>query len=109
MANHPGHGEILPIDAHPRPIYTLAGTPWRDRVALYDAPFSLHKAPSFTLHINGQANYIRGQDAQPVFDDSRTYYYEVPGGIPQGVLVPNTGTRIRVLSEDGTSMRIRIS
>jgi immune inhibitor A len=50
-----------------------------------------------------------GQNAQPVFDDSRTYYYEIPGGIPQGVIVRNTGTRIRVLSEDGTSMRIRIS
>jgi immune inhibitor A len=107
VANHPGHGEILPIDAHPRPIYNLTGAPWRDRVALYDAPFSLHKAPSFTLHINGQPSYIRGQDAQPVFDDSRQYWY--PETPTTGVQVPDTGTRIRVLSEDGTSMRIRIS
>jgi immune inhibitor A len=104
---HPGHGEILPIDAHPRPIYNLTGAPWRGRIALYDAPFSLHKAPSFTLHVDSEPSYIRGQNAQPVFDDSRQYWY--PETPTTGVQVPDTGTRIRVLSEDGTSMRIRIS
>jgi immune inhibitor A len=104
---HPGQGEILPIDAHPQPIYNLQGQPWRGRIALYDATFTPQKADSFTLHVNGQASYVRGQAGQRVFDDSRQYWYpETPLG---GVKVPNTGTRIEVLSHNGTSMRIRIS
>ncbi|HET6530274.1 MAG TPA: immune inhibitor A domain-containing protein [Actinoplanes sp.] len=104
---HPGEGEILPIDAHPRPIYNLQGQPWRGRIALYDATFTPQKADSFTLHVNSQPSYIRGQDGVRVFDDSRQYWY--PETPTVGVKVPNTGTRIQVLSHDGTSMRIRIS
>ena len=99
--------EILPIDAHPRPIYRLDGQPWRGRIQTYDAPFTLQKADSFTLHVNSQPSYIRGQAAQPLFDDSRSYFDPaMPTG---GVKVPNTDIRIRVLSESGTSMRIRIA
>ena len=73
---HPGQGEILPIDSHPQPIYRLDGQPWRGRIQTYDAPFSLQKSDSFTLHMRrtGQASYIRGQDAVPVFDDRRSYW-----------------------------------
>ena len=91
---HPGQGEILPVDSHPDPIYRLDGTPWRGRIQTYDAPFSLQKADSFTLHMEptGRASYIRGQDAQPRV----------------GVKVPNAGVRMRVVSQDRTSMRVRI-
>ena len=104
---HPGAGEFLPIDAHPQPIYNLEGQPWRGRIALYDATFTPQKADSFTLHVNDKPSYVRGQAGQPVFDDSRTYWY--PETPLTGVKVPNTGTRITVVSHDGTSMRIRIS
>ena len=38
-SQHPGQGEMLPIDANPRPIYDLDGTLWRGRIQTYDAPF----------------------------------------------------------------------
>jgi immune inhibitor A len=105
-SEHIGQGEILVIDAHPRPIMNLAGAPWRSRIQVYDAPFSLNRPRSFTLHINGRASYIRGAEAQPLFDDTRQYLYpELPQA---GVTLPAVGVRIRVLSEDGTSMRIRV-
>jgi immune inhibitor A len=105
---HPGQGEILPIDSHPNPIYRLDGQPWRGRIQTYDAPFSLEKADSFTLHAQqtGQASYIRGQDAQPVFDDRRSYWNAVLPYV--GVKVPNVGVRMRVVSASGTTMRVRI-
>ena len=64
-SQHPGQGQILPIDANPRPIYRLDGKPWRGRVQTYDAPFGLEKSDSFTLHAQetGAASYIRGQAA----------------------------------------------
>ncbi|MBQ0893990.1 immune inhibitor A [Micromonospora sp. U56] len=104
---HPGEGRNMIIDAHPRPIYNLTGNPWRARVQVYDAPFSLKKADSFTLHINSQPSYIRGQAAQPLFDDTQKYWYaELPN---HGVKLPATGTKIRVLEQDGTSLKVRFS
>ncbi|RSN46093.1 protease [Amycolatopsis sp. WAC 04197] len=105
-SEHLGSGLILPIDAHPAPIYNIEGVPWRSRIAGYDMPFSLRKADSFTLHVNGKPSYIRGQNAVPLFDDTGTFLFpEQPNA---GVLLPATGTTIRVLSQHGTSMRIRV-
>ncbi|MFB9545129.1 immune inhibitor A domain-containing protein [Micromonospora sagamiensis] len=104
---HPGEGRNMIIDAHPRPIYNLTGAPWRSRVQVYDAPFSLKKADSFTLHHNSQPQYIRGQAAQPLFDDTKQYWYpELPN---HGVKLPATGTKIKVLEQDGTSIKVRFS
>ncbi len=108
-SQHPGEGEILPVDAHPEPIYRLDGKPWRGRVQTYDSTFGLEKADSFTLHAQetGQASYIRGQAAQPVFDDRRSYWNAVQPNV--GVKVPNAGVRMEVRSASGTSMKVRIS
>ena len=105
-SEHPGQGLILPIDSHPKALYNLTGAPWRSRIQVYDAPFSVNAPKSFTLHVNGQASYIRGQGAQPVFDDSRSY--QDPAIPFVGVDVPDTNTRIRVLSVHGTTMKIRV-
>jgi immune inhibitor A len=107
VSEHPFEGMILPIDSHPQAIYNLTGQPWRSRIQIYDAPFGLQKADSFTLHIDGIASYIRGQNAQPLFDDSRQYYD--PAVPTAGVNLIDTNTRIRVLAENGTSVWIRIS
>jgi immune inhibitor A len=106
-SEHPGQGLILPIDAHPEPLSTVTGTPWRPRVAAYDAPFSLKRADSITLHINGTASPIKGLPAQPLFDDTGTYWFaQTPTA---GVVLPATGTTIEVLNQSGTSMKVKIS
>jgi immune inhibitor A len=103
---HPGGGLILPVDSHRRAIYRITdGLPWRCRIQVYDAPFSLTRAASFTLHVNSEPSYIRGQDAVPVFDDRRSYWD--PATPACSVKVPNAGVRIRALEVDGTSIRIR--
>ncbi len=105
--DHPGEGRNMIIDAHPRPIYNLTGNPWRARIQVYDAPFSLRKADSFTLHLNSQPQYVRGQAAQPLFDDTKQYWYpELPN---HGVKLPATGVKIRVLEQNGTSLKVRFS
>jgi immune inhibitor A len=104
---HPGSGRNLYIDAHPQPFYRLDGLPWRARVQVYDAPFGLRRADSMTLHVDGVPNYIRGQNAQPLFDDTKQYWFaELPN---HGVKLPAIGIKIRVLDVDGTSIKIRIS
>jgi len=106
VGDHPGEGEILPIDAHPRPLVRLDGEFWRGRVALYDATFGRQRADSFTLHVNGRADYIRGQNAQPTFDDSRSYYD--PRTPYTSVKVPNAGVTMTVTRERGTSVTVRL-
>ncbi|MEV4758211.1 immune inhibitor A domain-containing protein [Micromonospora sp. NPDC049559] len=110
-SDHPGEGRNLYVDAHPAPIYNLTGAPWRARVQVYDAPFSLDRADSFTLHVNGQAQYIRGQDAEPTFNDTKKYWYaELPN---HGVKLPAAGVKIKVLERlivgDGTAMKVRFN
>ena len=104
---HPGSGRNMYIDAHPRPFYRLDGLPWRARVQVYDAPFGLTRADSMMLHHNSQLMNITGQPAQPLFDDTKQYWFaELPN---HGVKLPAVGVKIRVLDINGTSIRIRIS
>ncbi|MGE3621270.1 MAG: immune inhibitor A domain-containing protein [Acidimicrobiia bacterium] len=106
-SQHPGEGLVLPVDAHPRPIYNLAGAPWRSRIQVYDAPFSLTRPRSFTLHVDGIASYLRGGAAEPRFDDTRPHWFaEVP---EMGVKLPATGTTIEVLSVTGTRTVVQVS
>ena len=109
-SQHPGGGLVLPIDSHPKLVYRLDGSPWRPRIQGYDAPFSLTKAESYTLHYNGAASYIRGQAGQPLFDDSKQYYAEDPtAGVYYGVKVPKNGVKIQVVSQNGTTMKVKVS
>jgi immune inhibitor A len=105
-SQHPGNGLVLPIDSHPGLIYGLNGQPWRGRVQTYDAPFSLKRPDSFTLHINGRPSYIRGGNAQPLFDDTRSYWRaEQPR---TGVKTPGVGVTLEVTKQSGTSMTVKL-
>jgi len=108
---HPGEGLILPIDAHPATMYTLDGDPWRPRIQLYDATFGLQKADSFTLHsqFTGNASYIRGKAANPLFNDSNPLRYWRSAQPTAGVKVAGTGTSIKVLDEMGDSVKIWVN
>jgi immune inhibitor A len=106
VSEHPGEGLILPIDANPAPLYNLEGQRWSPAVGGYDAPFSLQKSDSFTLHVNGKASYIRGAAAQPTFDDTKQHWYaEQPNA---GVKLPAVGVGLRVLRQSGTSMTVKL-
>lgn len=105
-SQHPGGGLVLPIDAHPAPIYNLTGQPWRGRIQTYDAPFSRERSDSFTLRVDGKPNYIRGTKAQPLFDDTRSYWNAAQPRV--GVITPGVGVTLRVTKQSGTSMKVRL-
>jgi immune inhibitor A len=104
---HPGQGRNMIIDSHPAPFFRSDGPAWRARVQVYDAPFSLRRADSMVLHQNGVANNITGLPGQPLFDDTGTYWFAT---LPNhGVILPAVGVKIRVIDQDGTSLKIRVS
>jgi immune inhibitor A len=107
VSAHPGEGLNLYVDARPTTLYRLDGQPWRTRVQIYDAPFSLRKADSFTLHHEDQAMYVRGPAANPLFDDTDDYFDEA---LPNhGVKLPAKGVKIKVVEEQGTSVKIKVN
>jgi immune inhibitor A len=106
---HPGAGEILPVDAHAKPLTFGDGTVIRNRVQAYDSPFSGHPNAGFTLHKDGVATRIPAERGSAVFDDHYgTYWYD---SNPYGsVKVPDTNTRITIADEahDGSTMTLRV-
>ena len=104
---HPGSGRNLYIDAHPKPVKDVNGNLWRARVQVYDAPFSLKKADSLKLHVNGTRSDIKGAKANPLFDDTKTYWYsELPN---HGVKLPGVGVKIHVDRQTDTGMTVSVS
>ncbi|GAA2890588.1 protease [Actinoplanes cyaneus] len=103
---HPGTGRNLYIDAHPKPFNNPAGVPWRARVQVYDAPFSLYPTDGMTLHLNSAKSVVKPLAGDPVFSDKDKYYYdELPN---HGVKLPAVGVKIAVLSQIGTSMTVAV-
>ena len=90
-----------------RPRSTIrTADPWRGRIQTYDAPFSLERADSLVLRHNGRPSYVRGAAAQPLFDDTRSYWNaELPN---VGVKTANAGVTLRVVAQSGTSMTVQV-
>ena len=97
-------GLYLPVDAHPALLIRPDnGKVWRPRIQSYDATFGLSKTPKITLHTTSSvAQTYGGLAANPVFDDSKSYWVAPNPSIGNfgwsSVPVPNTGTTIRVNS-----------
>jgi len=111
VGDHPGHGLVLPVDAHPEFSHWPDNTLMRPRILSYDSTFGLEKTDPITLHLNGVPGSIASKPAQPLFDDTKTWWYNAdvhgatgshPGRYQPGwygVDVPKTGTTIKVISD----------
>jgi immune inhibitor A len=124
VGDHPGEGEILPVDAHPGILHWGdTGAVARPRIQSYDATFGLWNTDSITLHnpATGVATTFPSRNAVPVFNDTKSYWVNGdPGDAPNNgryqsewnsVNVPHTGTSIRVVSVglQGSFMQIQIN
>ena len=137
---HPGEGLALPIDAHPTPLTrrglemgggTWNFAPWTSRYQMFDATFGLEDTDVLRLPFRGSLpgaindprclapgattttcqfwTEYPSQPGVPVFDDRNTYWYtDTPAS---GVIVPKTGTTIRVVntSAQGTMMQVHVN
>ena len=113
VGDHPGGGLLLPVDAHPTFAHTYDGHLMRARLLSYDSTFGLERTDAITVHKDSKASTITSKPAQPVFDDTRTWWFNrdqhgatgshvgryQPGW--NSVKVPKTGTTIRVVKSTG--------
>lgn len=101
-------GLLLPVDAHPEALICADGGIWRNRVQTFDATFTLTRTDKLTLHCKGEASTLPSLPAVSVFDDNNNYYDTAN---PMGsVIVPNTGTQIRLksFSAQGGFMQVQV-
>lgn len=101
-------GLYLPVDAHPDLLLRPDnGMVWRPRVQSYDATFGLEKTDRVCLHMNSVEGCYGGLKANPLFDDTKAYWFPPDASIGhQGwasVPLPGTGTTIRVVSVSARS------
>ena len=61
VGDHPGNGEILPIDAHPRPLVRLRRWLLAGRTRSTTPPSGCRGLTRSPCTISGRASYIRGQ------------------------------------------------
>ena len=120
VGDHPGHGEVLPVDAHPTFTHTDDGSLVRNRVLTYDSTFGIDPTERLRLHSNGAPYIVPSQAGRRIFDDTRDWWYAFdehgsnhPGRYQPGwysVDVPKTGTKIRVMSIDKNRvMSVKVS
>jgi immune inhibitor A len=113
VGDHPGGGLLLPVDAHPDMEHWNDGTLMRPRLLARDSTFGLSPVPSITLHNNGDPVTLPAKAKVRIFDDSRSYWTDCDAHACTGahagryqpgwasVDVPNTGTRVKVVSISG--------
>ncbi|GAA2396519.1 immune inhibitor A [Streptomyces glaucosporus] len=106
---HPGEGLILPVDAHPKAEKWSDGTLMRNRVQSYDSPFSWWPTKGMTLHKNGEPAKVSWKLGNPVFDDRKGDYWD-ESNPTAGVKVPDTNTRISIVSQplNGKTITVRV-
>lgn len=108
VGDHPGSGQVLPVDAHPDFVHYADDTLARTRVNTADSAFGLRRIKAQTLSNAGREFTVPARRAQPVFDDTRPWWFDSdehgvgthPGFYQPGwfgVDVPQTGTTIRVV------------
>jgi immune inhibitor A len=96
-------GLFLPVDAHPDLLIRPDnGRVWRPRVQAFDSTFGLQPTGQLCLHVNSQEGCYPSLPGNPLFDDTRSYWFEPNPSIGNfgwaSVPVPSTGTTIRVVS-----------
>ncbi len=106
-------GLYLPVDAHPDLLLRPDnGQVWRPRVQSYDSTFGLEKTDKVCLHVNGMEGCYGGLPANPLFDDTQSYWVAPDASIGNNgwssVPVPNTGTTIRVVSTTGKNSFMQV-
>lgn len=121
VGEHPGQGELLPVDSHPEFQHTADGAILRPKLLTADSTFSLQSTAPQKLIYQGRRITLKGQRPVALFDDTLDWWYggdehgsgEHDGHYQPGwysVDVPKTGTTIRVVKANKKSgvMTVRV-
>jgi len=75
VGDHPGGGEILPVDAHPTFTHAPDGSLLRPRTLSYDSTFSTAPRQRQVIHYLSQPVTLPAKRAVPLFDDTLDWWF----------------------------------
>ncbi len=107
---HPGHGQVLPVDARYLPIKFPNGTLLGNRRQPFDATFGQEKTDAVTFHLNGVATKVKSSKAIPTFYDLDPKKYWTADNPQNSVQVAGSGTKITVAetTSNGQNMLLKV-
>ncbi len=115
VGEHPGYGQVLPVDSHPAPALSPAKHDyWRTRWQMWDATFGF-KDHSVTLHeaVSAKKWFEKTYNASAVsvFRDSSPTAYWDPRIPYSSVKTAGSGVVIKLMdvSPDGASYEVKVS
>ncbi|WEV79317.1 immune inhibitor A [Janibacter cremeus] len=98
-SQHPGYGQVLPVDARPAPIVFDNGATLGNRRAPFDATFGTQRTDEVTFHNNGVPETVSSRAGIPLFDDTDPERYWDEDSPLASTKVAGSGTTIEVMSE----------
>jgi immune inhibitor A len=116
-SEHPGSGLILPVDSHPKINKYANGHQVGPTKNTFDSTFTTRRTQSITIHEGGTGSplTIPSQPGVSVFDDSQSYWVKKSGSDGaykakwNSVIVPNTGTTIRIIYIDEHVAKLQLN
>lgn len=98
-SQHPGYGQVLPVDARPAPVKFHDGTLLGNRRQPFDATFGKQRTDKVTFHNDGSPAKVPARRGIPVFDDTDPNRYWTADNPQSSTKVAGSGTSIEVLKE----------
>jgi immune inhibitor A len=108
---HPGHGQVLPVDARPAPVLFYDRTRLGNRRQPFDATFGQEATDAVTFHKNGIATEVPSSAGIPTFDDSNPNRYWTAANPQNSVKVAGEGVRMTVAKTDdgGNELQVKVT
>lgn len=105
---HPGYGQVLPVDARPKPVKFRDGKLLGNRRQPFDATFGKQRTDSVTFHNNGVSKRVPSRKGISTFVDLDPNRYWTADNPWNSTKVAGSGTRIKVLNERGDRMKLDV-
>jgi len=109
--DHPGHGQVLPVDARPAPVTFPDGRMLGNRRQPFDATFGQEATDAVTFHRNGVPTVVPSQPAIATFDDSDPNRYWSAANPWNSVKMAGTGTSFTVTKtrDGGNELQVHVA
>ena len=109
--DHPGGGQVLPVDARPAPVTFPGGALLGNRRQPYDATFGQEATDAVTFHRLGVPTTVPSSAGIPTFDDTDPNRYWSAANPLSSTKVAGSGTVLTVTKtrDGGNELQVKVT